>query len=92
MLSPISRHRKTRYGRRALAAIQTMGKNAAELPETTTTLMAACTTKCRSAAIATGQAIVEKRMPRLRRLCEEEGPAPLRERGILAPPEFLTWA
>ena len=31
-------------------------------------------------------------MPRLRRLCEEEGPAPLRKRGILAPPEFLTWA
>jgi hypothetical protein len=31
-------------------------------------------------------------MPRLRRLCEEEGPAPFRKRGILAPPEFLTWA
>lgn len=31
-------------------------------------------------------------MPRLRRLCEEEGPAPLRKRRILAPPEFLTWA
>ena len=29
-------------------------------------------------------------MPRLRRLCEEEGPEPLRRRGILAPPEFLT--
>jgi hypothetical protein len=28
-------------------------------------------------------------MPRLRRLCEEEGPEPLRRRGILAPPEFL---
>jgi hypothetical protein len=28
-------------------------------------------------------------MPRLRRLCEEEGPEPLRHRGILAPPEFL---
>ena len=28
-------------------------------------------------------------MPRLRRLCEEEGPKPLRRRGILAPPEFL---
>jgi hypothetical protein len=33
-----------------------------------------------------------ERMPRLRRLCEEEGPLPLRERGILAPPEFLTFA
>jgi hypothetical protein len=31
-------------------------------------------------------------MPRLRRLCEEEGPMPLRKRRILAPPEFLTWA
>lgn len=27
--------------------------------------------------------------PRLRRLCEEEGPEPLRRRRILAPPEFL---
>ena len=31
-------------------------------------------------------------MPRLRRACEEEGPEPLRRRGILAPPEFLTIA
>ncbi len=31
-------------------------------------------------------------MPRLRRLCLEEGPEPLRKRGILVPPEFLTWA
>jgi hypothetical protein len=31
-------------------------------------------------------------MPRLRRLCEEEGPEPLRRRGIFAPPEFLTIA
>lgn len=31
-------------------------------------------------------------MPRLRRLCEEEGPLPLRRRGLLAPPEFLTVA
>ena len=31
-------------------------------------------------------------MPRLRRLCEEEGPIPLRRRQILAPPEFLTLA
>ena len=29
-------------------------------------------------------------MPRLRQLCELEGPEPLRRRGILAPPEFLT--
>lgn len=29
-------------------------------------------------------------MPRLRTLCREEGPQPLRERGILAPPGFLT--
>jgi hypothetical protein len=28
-------------------------------------------------------------MPRLRQLCEQEGPEPLRRRGILAPPEFL---
>jgi hypothetical protein len=28
-------------------------------------------------------------MPRLRRLCEEEGPEPLRRRGLLAPPDFL---
>ena len=31
-------------------------------------------------------------MPRLRRLCESHGPEPLRSRGILAPPEFLTAA
>jgi hypothetical protein len=31
-------------------------------------------------------------MPRLRRLCEEEGPEPLRRRHIFAPPEFLTIA
>ena len=31
-------------------------------------------------------------MPRLRRLCEEQGPLPLRRRGILAPPDFLTLA
>ncbi len=31
-------------------------------------------------------------MPRLRRLCEEEGPEPLRKRRIMAPPEFLTYA
>lgn len=30
-----------------------------------------------------------ERMPRLRRLCEEEGPEPLRRRGLLAPPDFL---
>ena len=29
-------------------------------------------------------------MPRLRRLCEREGPEPLRRRKVLAPPEFLT--
>lgn len=29
-------------------------------------------------------------MPRLRQLCEEQGPEPLRKRRILAPPEFLT--
>jgi hypothetical protein len=28
-------------------------------------------------------------MPRLRQLCEQEGPEPLRRRRILAPPEFL---
>lgn len=31
-------------------------------------------------------------MPRLRDLCEREGPEPLRRRGLLAPPEFLTFA
>jgi hypothetical protein len=31
-------------------------------------------------------------MPRLKRLCEDEGPAPLRRRGVLAPPDFLTAA
>ena len=31
-------------------------------------------------------------LPRLRQLCEEEGPEPLRRRGLLAPPEFLTAA
>lgn len=31
-------------------------------------------------------------LPRLRRLCEEEGPEPLRRRGLLAPPDFLTAA
>ena len=31
-------------------------------------------------------------MPRLRRLCEEEGPLPLRRRGIFAPPDFLSVA
>jgi hypothetical protein len=31
-------------------------------------------------------------LPRLRRLCEDEGPEPLRRRRILAPPEFLTAA
>ena len=31
-------------------------------------------------------------MPRLRRLCETEGPEPLRSRHVFAPPEFLTIA
>jgi hypothetical protein len=31
-------------------------------------------------------------MPRLRRLCEEEGPPELRRKGFFAPPEFLTVA
>lgn len=31
-------------------------------------------------------------MPRLRRSCEENGPEPLRRRGVYAPPEFLTAA
>jgi hypothetical protein len=31
-------------------------------------------------------------MPRLRRLCEAEGPEPLRRRGLYAPPDFLTFA
>jgi hypothetical protein len=32
------------------------------------------------------------RMPNLRRLCETEGPEPLRSRSVLAPPDFLTAA
>jgi len=31
-------------------------------------------------------------MPRLRRLCEAEGPEPLRRRDVMAPPDFLTLA
>jgi len=31
-------------------------------------------------------------LPRLRRSCETEGPEPLRRRGLLAPPDFLTTA
>jgi hypothetical protein len=31
-------------------------------------------------------------MPRLRAACEQEGPEPLRRRGLLAPPDFLTLA
>jgi hypothetical protein len=31
-------------------------------------------------------------MPRLRAMCEREGPEPLRRRGLLAPPDFLTIA
>jgi len=31
-----------------------------------------------------------KAMPRLRRLFEQDGPEPLRRRGILAPPALLT--
>lgn len=34
---------------------------------------------------------VEK-MPRLRKLCESESPEPLRKRGLLAPPNFLSFA
>jgi hypothetical protein len=33
-----------------------------------------------------------KTLPNLKRLCEEEGPEPLRRRRLLAPPEFLTAA
>lgn len=31
-------------------------------------------------------------MPRLRQMCEIEGPEPLRRRALLAPPDFLTTA
>lgn len=30
-------------------------------------------------------------LPRLRKACEEEGPEPLRRRGLLAPPDFLSF-
>jgi hypothetical protein len=33
-----------------------------------------------------------RHFPRLRQLCEQEGPEPLRRRRVLAPPEFLTAA
>jgi len=33
-----------------------------------------------------------RHLPRLRRLCEEDGPEPLRRRHLLAPPGFLTAA
>lgn len=33
-----------------------------------------------------------ERMPRLRSMCEEQGPEPLRRRQFLAPPDFLTYA
>src|SRR4051794_24321536 len=32
-----------------------------------------------------------QRMPRLKELCVREGPAPLRRRGILAPPGYLSF-
>jgi len=32
------------------------------------------------------------RMKRLRALCENESPEPLRKRGLLAPPDFLSFA
>lgn len=31
-------------------------------------------------------------MSRLRRLCEEQSPYPLKKRGLFAPPEFLSFA
>ena len=31
-------------------------------------------------------------MPRLRAICEQDGPEPLRRRGLLAPPDFLSRA
>ena len=33
-----------------------------------------------------------EQLPRLRRLCQEDGPEPLRRRRIFAPPDFLTAA
>ena len=33
-----------------------------------------------------------ERMPNTRIMCEQESPEPLRRRGLLAPPQFLTWA
>jgi hypothetical protein len=44
-----------------------------------------------ASALAAGLVEVEA-LPRLRRLCEQEGPEPLRRRGLLAPPDFLTAA
>ncbi len=32
------------------------------------------------------------RMPRLRKLCEEQSPAPLRRRNLFAPADYLTFA
>ena len=31
-------------------------------------------------------------MKRLRIMCEQESPEPLRKRGLLAPPQYLSWA
>lgn len=33
-----------------------------------------------------------ERMPRLRSICQEQGPEPLRRRQFFAPPDFLTYA
>lgn len=33
-----------------------------------------------------------ERMQNTRRMCEDESPEPLRKRGLLAPPQYLTWA
>ncbi|MBI3735593.1 hypothetical protein HY256_03660 [Candidatus Sumerlaeota bacterium] len=33
-----------------------------------------------------------EKMPRLRRMCHDESPEPLRKRGFYAPPNFLTFA
>lgn len=72
---------------RAIAAgvVELMASRAGQAPPEWTSVVPASPTRFFLVRAA-------ETMPRLRRLCEEEGPAPLRKRGILAPPEFLTWA
>jgi hypothetical protein len=66
----------------AAGVAELLAARAGQPPPTWTSAIAAAPTQvCLVKAART--------MPRLRQLCEQEGPEPLRRRGILAPPEFL---